>query len=70
MSCAMCRDPDGFSCFPMYGVGPHKHAPGPIIGSTVLDEKQEVDGFKPDPECPGLGTWWCPYCGAGNPGED
>jgi len=67
MTCKYCTDQDGAACFPMYGLGPHTHARGQILGSTVLDDKQEADGFTPDPDCPGMGTWWCSHCGDGNP---
>lgn len=72
MSCALCTDPDGEPCFPMYGLGPHVHAVahnaprGLILGGTVLLE-QVADGFTPDPDEPGMGTWWCPVCGDGKP---
>lgn len=66
MSCEHCTDEDGVGCFPVYGIGPHVHAAGPIIGSTVLIE-QVADGFTPEPNDPGMGVWWCPYCGDGRP---
>lgn len=66
MSCEHCTDPDGVACFPLYGLGPHVHAPGPILGSTRLLE-QEAIGFTPDPDEYGMGTWWCPHCGDGRP---
>lgn len=69
MSCKLCTDPDGAACFPLYGLGPHTHKPGPMLGSTVMDEKQEADGFTPDPACPGMGVWWCPHCGDGKPAQ-
>jgi hypothetical protein len=71
MSCYMCTDEDGADCFPLYGLGPHEHRPGPMLGSTViLDDKQdEVAGFTPDPAEPGMGVWWCPQCGSGKPAE-
>ena len=25
--------------------------------------------YKEDPDCPGLGVWWCPYCGDGKPDD-
>lgn len=67
MSCERCTDPDGVACFPMYGLGPHTHKPVPMLGSTVMDAKQEAEGFTPDPACPGMGVWWCPHCGDGKP---
>lgn len=67
MTCEHCTDPDGVSCFPLYGLGPHTHRPGPMMGSTVFDEKQEAEGFTPNPDEPGMGVWWCPCCGEGKP---
>lgn len=68
MTCELCADEDGESCYPIFGVGPHSHRPGPIIGSTVLDEDQsERPGFTPSLDEPGMGTWWCPHCGEGKP---
>ena len=62
MPCEMCTDPDGIACFPMYGLGPHHHEGG----GTTLTEKS-APGFTPDPDCPGMGVWWCPHCGDGKP---
>jgi len=68
MSCQHCTDPDGQACFPIYGVGPHRHEGGTIIGSTRMLPKEEWPAnFEEDPECPGLGVWWCPECGDGSP---
>ena len=68
MACERCTDPSGACCFPVYGVGPHTHRPGPVIGSTEpLTEEQWPDGYTEDPDAPGLGVWWCPQCGAGKP---
>ena len=65
MSCHYCTDPDGLPCFPVYGVGPHTHD---ARGKTILDDKDSwPDNFKEDPDTPGLGVWWCPYCGDGKP---
>lgn len=69
MACAMCTDPDGAACFPLYGLGPHKHRSGPILGSTQLLPDQTAEGFTPDPDEPGMGTWWCPHCGEGKPAD-
>jgi len=72
LTCELCTDPDGKPCFPVYGIGPHAHAVAPnapsglIMGSTVLLEQVAV-GFTPDPDAPGMGTWWCPNCGSGRP---
>lgn len=73
MACEHCVDPDGVCCFPMYGVGPHKHvgvttAPGSWIGCTIeLPKTDWPKNYEEDPDCPGLGTWWCPHCGDGKP---
>lgn len=64
MSCEFCTDPDGDSCFPLYGLAPHYH---PSEGGTILLEQQEADGFTPDKNCPGMGIWWCPHCRSGKP---
>ena len=71
MTCERCADPeDGSSCYPVYGLGPHTHdisRTGSVVGSTVMSEQEGVDGFTPDPDEPGTGTWWCPACGEGRP---
>ena len=73
MACEHCVDPDGVCCFPMYGVGPHKHVgvtteSGSWIGSTMeLPKTDWPANYAEDPDCPGLGTWWCPHCGDGKP---
>jgi hypothetical protein len=72
MTCQHCDDGDGLSCFPMYGVGPHRHEmltkTSPIIGSTrLLPESEWPDNYREDPDCPGCGTYWCPHCGEGKP---
>lgn len=58
MPCELCTDPDGAAGFPPYG-----------RCSTPMGESQEADGFTPDPDAPGLGTWWCIHCGHGKPAE-
>lgn len=63
--CERCVDPDGLPCFPMYGLGPHVHTQP--IGGTVLLDQHERPGFTPCEEEPGMGTYWCPYCGDGKP---
>ena len=49
-----------------YGLAPHHHRPGPVIGSTVFDPVEyDADGlyredgltFMPDPDAPGCGIW-------------
>ena len=65
--CDHCDDGDGHSVFPYYGVAPHTHAQGPMIGSTrLLPREQWGDNFREDPECPGQGVYLrCPQCGRG-----
>lgn len=71
MTCEKCTDLDGESCFPLYGLGPHKHVAFDIDGmacmKTVMLEDQTAPGFTPDPDVPGLGVWWCPHCEDGRP---
>jgi hypothetical protein len=71
VSCEFCTDPDGFACFPQYGVAPHVcfyKIPGASVGqSQLLPESEWPENFMPDPEAPGLGTYWCPHCGDGKP---
>lgn len=73
MACEHCTDPDGECCFPVYGVGPHRHQgltgePGSWIGSTVMLPKEEwPENYQEDADCPGMGVWWCPHCGEGKP---
>jgi hypothetical protein len=39
-----------------------------MIGSTVpLPAEKWPDGYTEDPDCPGMGVWWCQHCGAGKP---
>ena len=70
MPCAHCTDPDGEPCFPSYGVAPHVchfKIGRPMGGSVFLPESDWPDNFKPDPDNPGCGTYWCPKCGHGKP---
>ena len=72
MPCEHCTDPDGVPCYPLYGVGPHRHdlAHG-IIGSTrMLPREEWPTNFQEDPEAPGLGVWWCSHCGDGKPADE
>jgi hypothetical protein len=63
-TCEICDDGEGGCMFPYYGVAPHTHKPGPIIGSTELLDEPFPEHFVEDPECPGLGTYTnCPLCG-------
>lgn len=58
MTCEYCDDGEGGSVYPYYGVAPHTHRPGPMIGSTELLPKIEWPAnFSEDPEEPGLGTY-------------
>lgn len=61
--CAKCED----GSFPHYGVGPHicfYKIPGAKVGqSVILSNKPE--NYVEDPECPGLGVWYCPECKEG-----
>lgn len=69
MTCEICDDSEGQCVFPYYGLAPHTHKPGPMIGSTVVDDKATwPENFTEDPEWPGMGTYThCPLCGS--PGE-
>lgn len=69
MACEHCTDPDGACCFPVYGIGPHTHRHGPVIGSTepLPRDQWPTEGYTEDSDSPGMGVWWCPFCGAGKP---
>jgi hypothetical protein len=68
VSCDYCTDPDGEACFPIYGLGPHTHVGETFIGSTQhLPQDQWPENYREDPDCPGMGVWWCPKCGDGKP---
>lgn len=73
MSCEKCTDPDGEACFPLYGVGPHRHELSdmfyPLVGmkTVPLPPTEWPANYEEDPDCPGNGVWWCPYCGEGKP---
>ena len=70
MPCDHCTDPDGSACFPVYGPAPHKcfYLIGKPMGqSEPLPRDQWPEGFTEDPDCLGLGTYWCPHCGDGKP---
>lgn len=62
MSCEHCTDPDGIPCFPQYGHAPHVHT-----SKGMVFTGEAVEGFTPDPDEPGMGTWWCPHCKEGKP---
>lgn len=65
MSCEYCTDPDGAACFPMYGIGPHKHIRA--FAGTVILHGPAIPGYTPNPDEPGFGVHWCPHCGDGKP---
>lgn len=71
MTCPQCADTDGSSFMPSYGPAPHTcfwQIPGATLGESVpLPQEDWPPGFDPDPECPGLGTYWCVHCGEGRP---
>jgi hypothetical protein len=49
--CEQCDDGNGHCAFPYYGVAPHVHAPGPILGSTrMLGPESWPANFAPDAE--------------------
>jgi hypothetical protein len=71
MSCTYCTDPDGVACFPIYGLGPHRHEGENWIGSTVMLPKEEwPTNYLEKPEGSGQGVWWCEHCGDGKPEEE
>lgn len=74
MSCEHCTDPDGVSCFPIYGVGPHIHEGrngNPLLGRTIpLPPDEWPDNYRESKDDPGHGVWWCPHCGDGKPEEN
>lgn len=73
--CEHCTDPDGESCFPMYGMGPNRHevapdAPNTWLGSTrPLPAVEWPSNYREDPDEPGMGVWWCEHCGYGKPDD-
>lgn len=68
MSCEYCTDPDGAACFPLYGVAPHTHD---VLGRTIPAPRDQWPGnFREDKDCPGMGLYWCQYCGDGKPESD
>ncbi|MBH04009.1 MAG: hypothetical protein CMP08_07780 [Xanthomonadales bacterium] len=70
-SCPHCTDPDGQPCYPAYGLAPHAHqvTNGCLVMAEPIFEPRGTwpSHFVEDPEAPGHGTWFCPFCGAGNP---
>ena len=56
---------EGHDYFPQYGVAPHRHdlSGGSFLNSTVpLKRVDWPKNFKEDPDCRGLGTYYCPGC--------
>lgn len=67
MSCEYCTDPDGVPCMPIYGVAPHTHD---VFGRTIpMPRDQWAGNFREDKDCPGMGLYWCQYCGDGKPND-
>lgn len=60
MACERCTGLDGDELYPQYGHAPHVHTSG---GTAFIGEPPA--NFIPDPDAPGLGTWYCPACKAG-----
>jgi hypothetical protein len=71
MTCQHCTDDEGLPLYPSYGPAPHTcfyKIPGATIGqSQPLPPEQWPAGFTEDPDCKGLGTYWCEHCGDGKP---
>ncbi len=68
--CPSCTDPDtGEYLCPHYGVGPHTcyhKIPNAVIGqSQPLPKSEWPKNYVEDPDCPGMGIWYCPDCGNG-----
>ena len=68
--CPQCDDGDGNCVYPAYGVAPHIHDAGPMIGSTVIVSRDQwPTNFEEDSdlEYSGCGTYThCLHCGAPN----
>ncbi|WP_043636006.1 hypothetical protein [Chromobacterium haemolyticum] len=62
-----CTGLEGIPLYPNYGHAPHVHAK-PVGGTVFIGEPPA--NFIPDPEAPGLGTWYCPACKEGMPNAD
>lgn len=73
MSCPHCMGIDGEPCYPVYGVGPHagfQLSNGSLVSiHRPLPPEQWPDNYREDPDNPGIGTWWCQFCGEGKPDE-
>ena len=71
MPCEYCDDGDGCCVFPYYGMAPHTHTNGLMIGSTILlPRDQWGENFREDPDVPGCGVYLrCEKCGDGEPAD-
>ncbi|UGA37881.1 hypothetical protein JOS77_28750 [Chromobacterium haemolyticum] len=67
MACEHCTGLDGDVLCPYYGHAPHVHTQ-PVGGTVFVGEPPA--NFIPDPDAPGLGTWYCPSCKEGMPAEE
>lgn len=68
MPCEFCTDPDGDTCFPVYGLAPHRHMDFGWKTVTTFDDPSEwPDNFTQDPNDSQMGTYHCPKCGHGKP---
>lgn len=67
MACEHCTGLDGGVLCPYYGHAPHVHTQ-PVGGTVFVGEPP--DNSIPDPDAPGLGTWYCPVCKAGMEGNE
>ena len=64
MACEICTDPNGESCYPIYGLAPHIHLGGKNLGTTkFLPQTEWPSNFRVDPEDHHCGVWWCIHCG-------
>ncbi len=72
MGCEYCTDHDGAACYPVYGLGPHTHAGNGnwIRSTTMLPQTNWPTNYSEDPDCPGMGVWWCKHCGEGKPNDE
>ncbi len=59
MACKHCTAPNGDVVYPYYGLAPHVHTQR-LGGTEFTGEVPE--NFEPDPDAPGLGTYYCPNC--------
>lgn len=75
--CEDCRE----GCFPYYGLAPHTHRLltidsdtriGDSYATTTTIEPRETwpASFVEDPDCPGMGTYYCPDCWNGGSDGD